>query len=235
MTSVAPARVPRHYRYYDLLMAAFVAVLLCSNLIGPAKICRVLGVAFGAGSLFFPISYVFGDILTEVYGYARARKVIWIGFAAQVFAALMGLIVVHMPADPRNSQELQPALALVFGKTWRVVLASILAYWAGDFSNSYVMAKMKILTRGRWLWSRTIGSTVVGQAVDSAIFLPLAFLGVWPMDALVRVIVFTCIFKICVEVVLTPLTYLVVNWLKRVEREDYYDYQTNFTPFSLQD
>jgi uncharacterized integral membrane protein (TIGR00697 family) len=147
----------------------------------------------------------------------------------------MGLMVVHMPADPRNSQELQPALALVFGRTWRVVLASILAYWAGDFSNSYVMAKMKILTRGRWLWSRTIGSTVVGQAVDSAIFLPLAFLGVWPMDALVRVIVFTCIFKICVEVVLTPLTYLVVNWLKRVEREDYYDYQTNFTPFSLQD
>jgi uncharacterized integral membrane protein (TIGR00697 family) len=237
LMSLSPAHTVRHYKYYDLLMAAFVAVLLCSNLIGPAKVCRILGVSFGAGSLFFPISYVFGDILTEVYGYARARKVIWAGFGAQVYAALMGLAIVHMPADPRvpYNQEFQPALALVFGSTWRVVLASVLAYWAGDFSNSYVMAKMKILTRGRFLWSRTIGSTVVGQAVDSAIFFPLAFVGLWPADALVRVIVFTCIFKICVEVVLTPLTYLIVNWLKRAEREDYYDYQTNFTPFSLQD
>ncbi len=237
MTSLSPAHVPRHYRYYDLLMAAFVAVLLCSNLIGPAKVCRVFGLSFGAGDVFFPITYIFSDILTEVYGYARSRKVIWAGFAAQLFAALMGLVVIHMPADPHVplNQELQPALTVVFGSTWRVVLASLLAYWAGDFSNSYILAKMKILTRGRFLWSRTIGSTLVGQVVDSAIFFPLAFAGQWPADALVRVIVLSCLFKICVEVVLTPLTYLIVNWLKRAEREDYYDYQTNFTPFSLQD
>ncbi len=228
---------PRHYKYYDLIMAAFVAVLLCSNLIGPGKVCLVFGVAFGAGNLFFPISYIFGDILTEVYGYARSRKVIWAGFGAMIFAALMGLVVVHMPADPRvpYNGKMQPALELIFGSTWRIVSASMLAYWAGDFSNSYLLAKMKLLTRGRFLWTRTIGSTLVGQAVDSVIFYPLAFLGKWPTETIASVIVFNWLFKVSVEALSTPLTYLIVNRLKRVEREDYYDYQTDFTPFSLQD
>jgi queuosine precursor transporter len=228
---------PRHYRFYDLVMAAFVTVLLCSNLIGPGKVCLVAGVAFGAGNVFFPISYIFGDVLTEVYGYARARKVIWAGFGAQAFAAIMGLAVVHFPADPRvpYNATMQPALETIFGNTWRIVSASMLAYWAGDFANSYVLAKMKLLTRGRYLWSRTIGSTLVGQAIDSLIFYPLAFLGIWPAETMVRVIVFNCIFKVSIEVVLTPLTYLIVNFLKRAEREDYYDRNTNFTPFSLRD
>ncbi|MEW6250601.1 MAG: queuosine precursor transporter [Planctomycetota bacterium] len=232
-----PLANPRHYKYFDFIMAGFVAVLLCSNLIGPGKVCLIYGIAFGAGNLFFPISYIFGDILTEVYGYARARKVIWAGFAALLFAAGMGLAVVHMPADPRVpfNEQIQPALQVVFGNTWRIVLASMLGYWAGDFTNSYVLAKMKLLTRGRWLWTRTIGSTLVGQAVDSAFFYPLAFLGVWPTNTILGVIVFNCAFKVAVEVAFTPLTYMVVNWLKRVEHEDYYDVDTDFTPFSLQD
>ncbi len=237
---------PRHYKYYDLIMAGFVTVLLCSNLIGPGKVCHfelgtwfgaALGLSFGAGNLFFPISYIFGDILTEVYGYARTRKVIWAGFVGLAFAALMGLAVVHFPPDPAvpHNQQMQPALETVFGSTWRIVLASMLGYWAGDFANSYVLAKMKLLTRGRWLWTRTIGSTLVGQAVDSTIFYPLAFWGIWPHETIAKVIAFNCVFKVAVEAVFTPLTYLVVNWLKRVENEDYFDHQTNFTPFSLQD
>jgi queuosine precursor transporter len=227
----------RHYKYYDLVMAAFVTVLLCSNLIGPGKACMVLGISFGAGNLFFPISYIFGDVLTEVYGYARARKVIWAGFGALAFAAVMGLVVVHMPADPKEpfNQQIQPALKLIFGNTWRVVAASMLAYWAGDFTNSYVLAKMKLWTSGRFLWTRTIGSTIAGQAVDSAIFYPLAFLGTWETGTIFRVIIFNWLFKVGVEVVFTPLTYFIVNRLKRAENEDYYDRGTNFTPFSLQD
>jgi uncharacterized integral membrane protein (TIGR00697 family) len=227
----------RSYKYYDLVMAAFVTVLLCSNLIGPGKACRVLGVTFGAGNLFFPISYIFGDVLTEVYGYARARKVIWAGFVAQIFAAVMGLAVIHFPVDPAvpYNQHIQPALETVFGNTWRIVLASMLAYWCGDFTNSYVLAKMKILTRGRFLWMRTIGSTIVGEGVDSTIFYPLAFYGFWPTSTLAAVVVFNCIFKTGVEAVLTPVTYLIVNFLKRTEQEDYYDRDTNFTPFSIKD
>ncbi|HVP13448.1 MAG TPA: queuosine precursor transporter [Phycisphaerae bacterium] len=227
----------RQYKYYDLLMAAFVTVLLCSNLIGPGKACMVFGIAFGAGNLFFPISYIFGDVLTEVYGYARARKVIWAGFGALAFAAIMGLVVVHMPADPEEpfNARIQPALELIFGNTWRVVAASMLAYWAGDFTNSYVLAKMKIWTSGRFLWTRTIGSTVAGQLVDSVIFYPLAFLGIWETGTIFRVIVFNWLFKVSVEAVFTPLTYFIINRLKRAENEDYYDRETDFTPFSLQD
>jgi len=227
----------RSYRYYDLIMAAFVAVLLCSNLIGPGKVCMVLGVSFGAGNLFFPISYIFGDVLTEVYGYARTRKVIWAGFAALAFAAVMGLVVVHMPADPGEpfNGRIQPALELIFGNTWRIVAASMLGYWAGDFANSYVMARMKVLTRGRWLWTRTISSTAVGQAVDSAIFYPLAFLGLWSAGTIAGVIVFNCLFKVAVEAAFTPVTYAVVGWLKRAENEDFYDVGTDFNPFTLKD
>src|SRR5215831_11130383 len=171
----------RHYRFYDFCMVGFVTVLLCSNLIGPGKTCMVLGVTFGAGNLFFPISYIFGDVLTEVYGYARARKVIWAGFGAMIFATIMSQIVIRMPpadSEPYN-KIIQPAIEQVFGNTWRIVVGSILAFWAGDFVNSYVLAKMKVWTQGRFLWTRTIGSTVAGQLVDSMIFYPLAFLGVW--------------------------------------------------------
>ncbi|HEX2689221.1 MAG TPA: queuosine precursor transporter [Kofleriaceae bacterium] len=227
----------RHYRYYDLCMVAFVTVLLCSNLIGPGKTCLVFGLTFGAGNLFFPISYIFGDVLTEVYGYARARKVIWAGFGAMLFATVMGMFVINAPADPKEpyNQVIQPALEVVFGNTWRIVAGSILAFWAGDFVNSYVMARMKVLTRGRYLWMRTIGSTIVGQLVDSAIFYPIAFVGIWNTSTLFAVIGFNWVFKVTVEVVLTPITYLVVGWLKRAEREDYFDKHTNFTPFSMRD
>ena len=225
----------RRYKYYDLIMAAFVAVLLCSNLIGVGKVCRIWGVSFGAGNLFFPISYIFGDVLTEVYGYARARRVIWAGFGALAFAAIMGLAVIHLPPDPGVplNDRMQPALETVFGNTWRFVIASMLAYWAGDFTNSYVLAKMKLLTKGRFLWTRPIGSTLVGQAVDIVIFYPIAFIGLWPSNTIAQVVVFNWLFKVAVEAVLTPLTYAIVLALKRAEDEDYYDWKTDFTPFSL--
>ena len=232
---------PRHYRYFDLIMASFVAVLLCSNMIGPGKSCQVTvfgwPLVFGAGNLFFPISYIFGDVLTEVYGYARARKVIWAGFAAMVFYVVMSQIVIAMPCNPAEpfNERLQPALETCFGASWRIVSASILAFWAGDFVNSFVLAKMKLLTGGRWLWTRTIGSTFVGQLVDSVIFYPLAFVGVWETGTIANVVLFNWLLKVAVEVFCTPLTYVVVGWLKRVEAEDYFDVHTNFTPFSLRD
>ncbi len=229
----------RSYRYYDLVLAGFVTVLLCSNLIGPGKVCRLsifgLDLVFGAGNLFFPISYIFGDVLTEVYGYARSRRVIWAGFAAMIFATVMSQAVLRMPADPTVSYNavIQPALEVVFGGTWRIILASIVAFWIGDFMNSYVMAKMKVSTNGRFLWMRTIGSTIVGQGVDSAVFYPIAFLGIWSTEAMISVVIFNWVFKVAVEVVFTPVTYVVVNALKKAEHEDYFDRDTNFTPFSL--
>jgi uncharacterized integral membrane protein (TIGR00697 family) len=229
------APVTRNFRCYDLVMAGFVAVLLCSNLIGPAKTVVVAGVSFGAGNLFFPVSYIFGDILTEVYGYARARRVIWAGFGAMFFATVMSQVILHMPADPDEpfNATVQPALEVVFGNTWRIAVGSMLAFWAGDFANSYVLARMKVLTRGRWLWSRTIGSTDVGQAVDSVIFYPFAFYGIWSTDSLLQATVFNMLFKVAVETAFTPLTYVIVNTLKRIENEDYYDTDTNFTPFRV--
>jgi queuosine precursor transporter len=235
--SPGPTSNPRHYRYYDFCMVGFVTVLLCSNLIGPGKTVVFLGITFGAGNLFFPISYIFGDVLTEVYGYARARKVIWAGFAAMLFATVMAQFVIHAapaPDEPFN-QVIQPAIEVVFGNTWRIVLGSILAFWVGDFVNSYVLARMKVWTRGRHLWSRTIGSTMVGQLVDSAIFYPIAFAGTWETDTLLAVVAFNWVFKVGIEVLFTPVTYMVVGWLKRAEREDYFDEQTSFTPFSLRD
>ncbi len=232
------AQHTRPYRYYDLVMAAFVVVLICSNLIGPAKIAQVtlplLGaVTFGAGVLFFPVSYVFGDILTEVYGYARARKVIWAGFAGLGFASFMAAVVVALPPAPFWHN--QPAYEIAFGSTWRVVLASMCAYFCGEFVNSYVLAKMKIITAGRWLWTRTIGSTIFGEAVDSALFYPLAFYGtgIIPNDKLPLVMLSQFVIKVGVEILFTPLTYKVVNALKRAEHEDYYDRDTEFNPFSL--
>jgi queuosine precursor transporter len=230
---------PRPYRYYEFVMAAFVTVLICSNLIGPAKIAQielpVIGTfIIGAGALFFPISYVFGDILTEVYGYARARKVIWAGFAGLAFASFMAAVVVALPPAP--FWQHQGAYEIAFGSTWRIVAASMFAYFCGEFVNSFVLAKMKLLTDGKWLWTRTIGSTIAGEAVDSALFYPLAFYGagIIPDDKLPAVMLFQFVAKVGVEVVFTPLTYVVVGALKRAEREDYYDRDTDFNPFALE-
>jgi queuosine precursor transporter len=222
----------RTYKYYDLVMAAFVTVLLCSELIGAAKLTTVGGITFGSGVLFFPISYIFNDVLTEVYGYARARKVVWAGFGAIAFASVMSFIVVSLP--PAAGWTDQPAYQAVFGNTWRIVTASIVAFFAGEFANSFTLAKMKIATEGKFLWMRTIGSTIVGEAVDSAIFYPLAFLGIWTTDQVVTVMINNYLFKCGWEALVTPFTYLAVNFLKKAEKEDYYDRDTNFTPFSLE-
>jgi queuosine precursor transporter len=226
------------FRYYEFVMAAFVTILICSNLIGPAKIVQVdlpvLGaVVFGAGVMFFPISYVFGDILTEVYGYARARRVIWAGFAGLAFASLMAAVVVALPPAP--FWENQKAYETAFGITWRIAGASMIAYFCGEFANSFVLAKLKIRTAGKWLWTRTIGSTIVGEAVDSSLFYPLAFYnsGIIPNDKLPAVMLAQFIGKVAVEVILTPLTYKIVGFLKRAENEDYYDRNTDFSPFTL--
>lgn len=237
MTERHPTQRP-NYRYYDFVMAAFVAVLLCSNLVGPAKIAQldlplVGALTFGAGVLFFPISYVFGDILTEVYGYARARRVIWTGFAALLFASCMASVIVALPPAP--GWKNQAAYEIAFGSTWRIALASLIAFACGEFVNSYVLAKMKIATAGRWLWSRTIGSTIFGEAVDSMLFYPLAFYdsGLIPNELLPKVMLAQFLAKVAVEIMFTPITYKVVGFLKRAEHEDYYDRRTNFNPFKL--
>jgi uncharacterized integral membrane protein (TIGR00697 family) len=215
-------------------MAAFVTILLLSNVIGAGKVATVtlpgLGAwPFGAGILFFPISYVIGDVLTEVYGYARARRCIWAGFAALLFMAAMALVVVALPPAPGWTG--QAAYEAVFGQVPRIVLASILAFWAGEFANSYVLARMKLWTRGRHLWSRTIGSTLVGQGIDSLIFYPLAFWGVWDGETLLAVLLTQWALKVGWEAALTPVTYAAVGFLKRREGIDVYDSGTDFTPF----
>ena len=240
--NVPGAPPTRGFRYYDMLVAGMVAVLLCSNLIGPAKVSVldlpwIGALSFGTGNLFFPIGYIFGDVLTEVYGYARARRAIWAGFGAMAFATVMSYAVLHMPAssaEPFN-RTLQPALEIVFGGTARIALASMIGYWVGDFVNAYVMARLKVLTQGKHLWTRTIGSTIFGQAFDSVTFYPIAFYGIWEGTTLVKVITFNWAMKVMVEVVLTPVTYAVVGWLKRVENVDTFDYATRFNPFRLRD
>ena len=231
-------------RYYEFVMVAFVVILVCSNLIGPAKIAQVdlpftppwsdtAVLVFGAGVLFFPISYVFGDILTEVYGYARSRRVIWAGFAALFFASFMAWVVVALPPAPFWKN--QAAYEVAFGNAWRISLASMIAYFCGEFVNSFVLAKMKIVTQGRHLWSRTIGSTIFGEAVDSMLFYPLAFwgTGIIPNEALPKVMLAQFVAKVVVEVAFTPVTYAIVGWLKRAEGIDHYDRDTKFTPFTL--
>tara|TARA_A100001011_G_scaffold373461_1_gene432900 strand:+ start:69 stop:794 length:726 start_codon:yes stop_codon:yes gene_type:complete len=231
--------------FYPALMAGFSVVLVCANFIGPAKVCEIdlpitlpiLGsvLIFGAGNIFFPISYIFGDILTEIYGYAKARKVIWVGFVSMIFASIMAFIIINLPPaknEPHN-QVLQPALELVFGSTWRIVLGSILGFWVGDFINAFAMAKIKVITSGRHLWFRTISSTIFGQAADSLIFYPIAFWGIWNTDTMLKVILFNFCFKVFVEIIMTPFTYAAVNTIKRRENIDHYDIKTNFNPFSL--
>ncbi len=228
------------FRYYDLVMAAFVTILLLSNLIGASKPSFVTlpgghQWSFGAGVLFFPISYIIGDVLTEVYGYARARRVIWTGFAALAFMAFMAWAVVSLPAAA--GWDGQDAYEKVFGNTWRIVAASMIAFWVGEFANAYVMAKMKLWTRGRHLWSRTIGSTFVGQGLDSLIFYPLAFYGLagWPPELLWQVVLSQWAIKTAWEAALTPVTYAVVGWLKRREGVELFDIATDFSPFARAD
>ena len=220
----------RHFRYYDYVMAAFVAILLLSNLIGASKLSTVGGFTFGAGILFFPLSYVIGDVLTEVYGYANARRCVWMGFAALLFMAFMSYVVVAMPAA--DGWDGQAAYESVFGSTWRIVAASILAFWAGEFVNSFVLAKMKIITAGKHLWARTIGSTVFGQGVDSLIFYPVAFLGIWSTTQVLTVMVTNWFLKVLWEAALTPVTYAVVGWFKAREGVDVFDSGTDFSPFA---
>ncbi len=232
----AGAMTGRAFRYYDFVMAAFVAILLLSNVIGAGKVAQIVlpGIGpwpFGAGILFFPISYVIGDVLTEVYGYARARRVIWAGTAAVVFMAFMSWIVVALPPAPTWTN--QAAYATIFGQVPRIVLASVCAFWAGEFVNSYVMARMKLWSDGKHLWARTIGSTVLGEGVDSLIFYPLAFLGAegFTPSLVVTVMLTQWALKVAWEVVLTPLTYAIVGALKRAEGVDVFDRETDFTPF----
>jgi len=244
----------RHFRYFDYVMTAFVVILLLSNLIGAAKLSTVAGVTFGAGILFFPVSYVLGDVMTEVYGYANARRCVWAGFFALIFMAFMSYVVVAMPpaSDWGCAQSGDPLFAplvsstdagticqstyvSVFGSTWRIVLASLLAFWAGEFVNSFVLARMKVWTGGRHLWTRTIGSTVFGQAVDSMIFYPVAFLGVWSTHSVLLVMVTNWAMKVAWEALLTPATYAVVGFLKRREGVDVYDENIDFSPFAKAD
>jgi queuosine precursor transporter len=227
----------RQYRYYDFVMAAYVCIVLCANLIGASKETHVFVPFWGdrpflAGVLFFPLSYIFGDILTEVYGYALDRRVVWAGFAALTFAAFMAWVIVALPPS-RDFAANQAHVEFIFGATPRIVAGSILAFWSGSFVNSYVLAKMKIMTNGRWLWTRTIGSTLFGEAVDTLIFYSIAFAGVWASGHFWNVVLDQYILKCGWEIVATPVTYKVVAFLKRSEHEDYYDRQTNFTPFSL--
>lgn len=225
----ARALAGKPMRSFDVVMAAFVTVLLLSNIIGASKLASLGGFTFGAGIMFFPLSYVLGDVLTEVYGYARARRCVWVGFGALIFMAFMAFVVVHLPPAPGWGG--QAAYEAVFADLWRLALASITAFWAGEFTNSFVLARMKLWTQGRMLWTRTIGSTVVGQAFDSLIFYPLAFYGIWSNEQVMTVMVTNWALKVLWEALLTPLTYLAVGWLKRHEGLDIFDRGTNFTPF----
>jgi hypothetical protein len=237
---------PARLRYYDLILAAFVTVLLTTNLVSAGKPVAIGPIVCSAGVLFFPLSYLFGDILTEVYGYARSRRVVWAGFAALAFAALVTQVVLALPAvsdwtftaETINGRRVtlprQAAWQQAFGATWRVVAASMVAYFAGEFANSYTLAKMKVWTGGRLLWTRTIGSTIVGEAIDSALFYPIAFLGVWPPQRVLQVMLTQYVLKVLWEVFATPVTYRAVDFLKRAEGVDHFDTHTNFTPFSLE-
>jgi len=220
----------RLYRYIDLVTAAFVAVLIISN-IASTKILQMGPFSFDGGTILFPLAYIFGDILTEVYGYQRSRRVIWTGFIAILLAALIFAVVDILPAA--QGWELQASYHSILGQTPRIVAASLLAYFAGEFSNSFVLSKLKIATKGKWLWTRTIGSTLVGELVDTSIFLLVAFLNVLPSDLLSAVFISNFIFKVGVEILFTPVTYKLTNWLKEKESEDYFDHNTNFNPFRL--
>jgi queuosine precursor transporter len=231
------------FKYYDMIMALFVTVLIMSNILSSAKIVdwgiSLFGIplAFDAGTILFPVSYIFGDILTEVYGYRRSRRVIWMGFACLILSSLLLHVVKIMPGEGLWEKTAGQAAynAILSGMTsGGIVLASLLGYWLGEFSNSYVLAKMKILTRGRWLWTRTVGSTLVGEGIDTLVFVAVAVLfGVFPAALFVTLALTNYLFKVGVEVLMTPVTYAAVGALKRAEHEDYYDRGTNFNPFRI--
>jgi hypothetical protein len=218
------------YRYYDLIMVSFVAVLLISN-VASSKIVELGPFTFDGGTLLFPISYIFGDILTEVYGYRRSRRVIWAGFgSAALMAGVFALVGALPPAEGWPYQE---AYEAILGITPRIVLGSLIAYFAGEFSNSYTLARMKVLTQGRWLWTRTIGSTLVGEGVDTVLFVTIAFAGTLPWSLFWSIVISNYVFKVGLEVVMTPVTYRVTNHLKQTENEDVYDVDTDFNPFKI--
>jgi uncharacterized integral membrane protein (TIGR00697 family) len=219
----------KRYRYLDLIMAVFVTVLIVSN-IASTKVMVLGPFTFDGGTILFPLAYIFGDVLTEVYGYRASRRVIWAGFACLALMAVTLGIVDLLP--PASDWTLQEAYHAILGQTPRIVLGSLAAYWAGEFVNSYILAKLKVFTDGRWLWVRTIGSTIFGEGVDTSIFLLIAFLGVWSNELLWTVFFSNYVFKVGVETVFTPLTYQVVKRLKQVENEDFYDRETNFNPFA---
>lgn len=226
------------FRYFEFVMAASCVVLVCSNIIGAGKVAEVAGLSFGAGVLFFPFSYIAGDVLTEVYGYARARRVFWASVAAAAFAAGMAAFVNWIPPAPAWNVDLggmsrQEAFALNFAQAPRIVAASCLAIWAGEFVNAYVLARMKVASEGRNLWLRMIASTAAGQGVDKLIFYPLAFAGVWTPDLILTVMATNYVLQVGWETLLVPVTYRVVGWMKRAEGVDVYDRETDFTPFSL--
>jgi len=218
----------KSYRYLGIIGMVFVAVLLISN-VASSKILDLGPFTFDGGTILFPLSYIFGDILTEVYGYAQSRKIIWTGFFCALLMSVVFIVVGKLP--PAAGWDNQAAYEAILGLTPRIVAASLIAYLAGEFSNSFILAKMKIFTRGRWLWARTIGSTIVGEFIDTMLFVIIAFWGVIPWSLLVTLIISNYIFKTGVEVALTPATYRVVKWLKRAEGEDYYDTNTSFNPF----
>jgi uncharacterized integral membrane protein (TIGR00697 family) len=218
----------RDYRFLDLLTTTFIVVLLISNLVGQ-KICAFGPFRVSGAQLLFPITYIFGDVFTEVYGYGASRRAIWFGFFASALMAVMGVIVVALPAAPGWPN--QSAFATVFSFVPRLVVASLIAFWCGEFANSYVLAKMKIVTSGRYLWTRTVGSTVVGQGVDTVVLMVVAFAGSLSAGLILNLILSGYVFKVVYEVLATPLTYAVVNFLKRREGVDSFDYSTNFNPF----
>jgi queuosine precursor transporter len=221
----------RRFRYLDLLTIGFVVVLLVSNLVGP-KICKLGPLRPSAAEFLFPLTYICGDVFTEVYGYGSSRRAIWLGFFAMGLLAVMGQLAVALPPAPEWHG--QAAFATVFGVVPRFAVASLVAYWAGEFTNSYTLAKLKLFTGGRWLWTRTVGSTVTGQAVDTAVVVAVAFAGSQPPIMLVRMVLSSYLIKVAVEVVATPMTYVVVSWLKRAEGADAFDRRTNFNPFAWQ-
>jgi queuosine precursor transporter len=224
------ARAELGYRYFDLIMALFISVLIISN-VASSKIVDLGPFTFDGGTLLFPVSYIFSDILTEVYGYRRSRRVIWAGFAS---AALMaGVLALVGALPPAEGWEHQDAYEAILGVTPRIVLGSLIAYFAGEFSNSYVLAKMKIWTQGRWLWTRTIGSTLVGEGVDTLLFVLIAFGGALPWALLWSILISNYVFKVGLEAAMTPVTYRITNFLKRSENKDVYDIGTDFNPFKL--
>ena len=234
----------KSYRYFDIILGLFVAVLVISNIASSAKIVdwgfSILGIrmAFDAGTILFPVSYIFGDILTEVYGYKRSRRVIWTGFFALALAAFVFWIVGLLPGESTwQGYAGDRAYRSILGgmSSGGIVLASLAAYWLGEFSNSFVLAKMKVLTNGRWLWSRTIGSTIIGELVDTVIFVVVASaFAVFPWSLFFTLTVANYLFKVGMEALMTPVTYAVVSALKRTENEDVYDRDTNFNPFRME-